>query len=221
MIQITKIKNGCNCYIIENDGEGVLIDTGLSKGKNKIVDACQEKNIKLIILTHGHMDHIQCANYISKALAAPILMHEKDLELISNNLCQDMKGRMIMGKILSFFSKLGAKYTTIERFEPQNIINSDTTIHECGIDIEIMELPGHTRGSIGIKIEEHFFVGDALMHMIRPGISLLYENWDDLFESAKKITNVACTTIHFGHGNEVKNPPFFQVLTLLLTANNY
>lgn len=205
MINVTKIKNGCNCYIVENGTNSILIDAGINAGADKIIRACKEKNVKLLLLTHGHMDHIQCAAKIIKELQIPVFMHEKDLGLIADNLSQPMNGRTLRGKVVAFFSKLSAKSGSIQTFEILEPITGDTTIQESGMNIEIMELPGHTKGSIGIKIENHFFVGDALMHMGKADISLLYENMDDLQKSARKIGDVKDTMIYFGHGEPITN----------------
>lgn len=205
MVSVIKIKNGCNCYIVENGKAGILIDTGLNNRADMIIKACKEKKVKVIIITHGHMDHIQCAAKVADELQIPIFMHEKDLELVDNNLIQPMYGRKIKGKILAFFSALSIRNNVINHFEVTNPIIGEKTIQEGGMKIKIIELPGHTKGSIGIRIENHFFVGDALMNMGSPDLSLLYENMHDLLESANKITNLGDVKIHFGHGNAVDN----------------
>ncbi len=205
MIKITKIPNGCNCYIAENDEVAILIDPGLNQKKEQIIKICKEKVIKLMVLTHGHVDHIQCAADVAKELQIPIMMHQNDLELIDYNLKQPLHGRKVMGKIVAFFSILSAKSSVIKPFKVTEIITCDRTVNEYGIPFEIIQLPGHTKGSVGIKIENHLFVGDALMNMFGADVSLLYENKDVLFESATKISSVGDVTIHFGHGNEVSN----------------
>jgi glyoxylase-like metal-dependent hydrolase (beta-lactamase superfamily II) len=205
MINVIKIKNGCNCYLVEDGKAGILIDVGMNNGANKIIQACKGIQIKRIILTHGHMDHIQCAPKMAEELHVPIMMHERDLGLITNNLSQPMYGRKVLGKLVAFFSTLGAKTSKIDDFKVSELIAGEKMIQEGEMNIEIVELPGHTKGSIGIKIENHFFVGDALMNMAGPDISLLYENMDDLLDSAMRITSVGDVIIHFGHGDEVSN----------------
>lgn len=161
--------------------------------------------MKLIFLTHGHIDHIQCAKRVAEELHIPIIMQEKDMELIANNLSQPMYGRRFLGKIVAFVSTLSAKNAKIDNFKVSEPVSNEKMIQECGMDIEIVTLPGHTKGSMGIKIENHFFVGDALMNMAGPDISLLYENMDDLLDSAKRIAGAGDVIIHFGHGDEVSN----------------
>lgn len=61
-------------------------------------------------------------------------------------------------------------------------------------------------GSIGLKVgEDSLVVGDALMHMFRPEKTLLYEEYEEMQESARKIGNMGKRKIYFGHGKMVWN----------------
>lgn len=63
-----------------------------------------------------------------------------------------------------------------------------------------------TKGSIGIDVDEKaLIVGDALMNMFHPTVSLLYNDEKVMLESAKNITELGERTIYFGHGKPVQN----------------
>lgn len=67
-------------------------------------------------------------------------------------------------------------------------------------------MPGHTQGSIGIKLrDQSLLAGDALMNFFTPGISLLYEDYEQMKKSAERISNMGRLMIYFGHGNAVEN----------------
>ena len=206
MHNIIQIKAGSNCYLISQEDSSILIDTGLKGNEKKILEACQGKNVKLIVLTHGHIDHIQNAAYLARQLQVPIAMHKKDVDLIRNNLCREMKSEGFLGNIVRFFSVMSAKYTVIQPFNPIVILKEGDKLLGYGIDGEVMELPGHTAGSIGIKLgDQYLFVGDALMNMFGPGVSLLYENRNEMLKSAKRISDMGRLIIYFGHGKAVEN----------------
>ncbi len=117
-----------------------------------------------------------------------------------------MNGRCFRGKILAYFSVKSIKFNLVESFEPSIFFKEGDSLSRFGIDGRIVELPGHTKGSIGIDIEERdFIVGDALMNMFKPEISLIYENKRQLEESAEKISRLGRRTIYFGHGKSVFN----------------
>ena len=86
---INRIKCGnANCYIIEGESGSILIDTAKLKYRDLIINKCYEKNVKLIVLTHAHIDHCENAYFISKKLGIPIAMCKRDEDLINNNLNQ-------------------------------------------------------------------------------------------------------------------------------------
>ena len=206
MYEITKIKAGANCYLITENNVSILVDTGVKGFENKIIKQCEGKDVKLIVLTHGHLDHMQNAVYLSKKLNVPIAMNEKDIPLLKDNLCREMKSRGIVGNIVRFFSVISAKSTQMIDFVPDIRLKEGDSLSKYGVEANVIELPGHTEGSIGIKFgEKDLCVGDALMHMTKAGPSLLFEDYDRMIESVEKIQNIGDLNIHFGHGNMVKN----------------
>ena len=71
-----------NCYLLMGKGGAVLADTGETGDREKVLEMCRNKNVRLLVLTHGHIDHIQNAAYLARELQIPIGMNEKDVELI-------------------------------------------------------------------------------------------------------------------------------------------
>ena len=78
-------------------------------------------------------------------------------------------------------------------------------LSEYGIAAKVVELPGHTKGSIGVEIEDNLFVGDALMNMFYPTVSMLYVDEQEILLSAKYISELGEKTIYFGHGKSKRN----------------
>lgn len=139
-------------------------------------------------------------------MQVPIAIHEKDIPLLKDNLCREMKAKGFFGNIVRFFSVLSAKSTQMESFTPDILLKEGDSLSEFGMDAEIIELPGHTAGSIGIKLgEDSMLVGDALMHMTKAGPSLLFEEYDQMLESMRKVQNMGDLKIYFGHGKMVQN----------------
>jgi len=207
MYIVTRIKCGnSNCFCLEQDGNAILIDTSRTEYSNKIFNECNDKNIRLIVLTHGHIDHIQNAAALSKALKAPIAMHRADYSLSINNMEEPMSADVILGKFMLALIQKDLKYGKAESFEPDVFLCDGDTLDSYGLRANIIELPGHTKGSIGIVAgDEHIFVGDALMNIIYPVKSLLYGNKADMLMSVDKISSFKNATVHFGHGKSLKN----------------
>lgn len=207
MSKIHRIKCGNgNCYIVENGVSGVLVDTGKKEYADKVIEACKSYGVKLIVLTHAHLDHAENAAYISGTLGIPIGMNEKDCGLIKNNKNQSLYATTLLGKIVLSVSLSSVLLKPMQEFMPSVLLHDGDSLSEYGIDARIIELPGHTDGSIGIDIDDkHLIVGDALMNMFYPTVSMLFHNQDEMLKSAGKISSIGDRTIYFGHGKPVNN----------------
>lgn len=206
MADIHRIVSGnVNCYIVADNGRAILIDTGRTKYREKILEKCKEFHVSLIVLTHGHMDHCQNAAYLAGALQIPIAMSEKDINLIPDNRKQPLSAKTLLGKMVLSVSLSSFEKDSLETFEPAIYLKNGDDLSDYGIEAEIEELPGHTKGSIGVKMEDSLFVGDALMNMFYPTISMLYTEEQEMLESARYISELGEKTIYFGHGKPKRN----------------
>lgn len=143
-----------NCYIYwdENTKEGVIIDPGAYEDfeKEEILNYIKSNgiDIKLILLTHGHIDHIMGNKWAVDTFAVPVLMHKDDLPLID----------MAMDQAAMFgvqFSKPPA---------PDKFIDESDIIKVSGNEFKIIHTPGHSPGSICFVDEKEkvIFGGDTV-----------------------------------------------------------
>lgn len=195
-----------NCYLIKQNGKSILIDTARTTSREKIWNICKSENIQLIVLTHGHIDHIQNTAYFAKAFNVPIAMNKEDSNLIENNLSQTLNTNSLLGKFILKLSVHSFKTNRIEFFIPTIYLKDGDSLEKYGFDIKVIGLEGHTKGSIGLDIQEKsLIVGDALMNMLYPCTSMIYEDRERMLESACKISKLGERIIYFGHGKPVKN----------------
>lgn len=207
MSEIHRIKCGNgNCYIVENGTNGILVDTGKKEFENKVLQQCKEYNVKLIVLTHAHFDHAENAAAISENLSIPIAMNEKDCCLTESNNSQALFANTFLGKIVLSASLKEFSTRIMPKFKPSILLNEGDSLSDYGINAEIIALPGHTDGSIGVDVDKKALItGDALMNMFYPTVSMLYHNKSDMLKSAEKISGMSGRVIYFGHGKPVNN----------------
>lgn len=76
-----------NCYLLAGEDGFILIDTGMPHQRKQIEQAltqkgCSSRNLRLIILTHGDIDHCGNAAYFRQAFQAEIAMHRDDCGMV-------------------------------------------------------------------------------------------------------------------------------------------
>jgi len=154
-----------NTYILEdfnriglyvfNNNEVAVIDTGLNEESGKaIIDACESKGwqIKMVINTHSHPDHIGGNHIIASTLNVPIFLYGKE-EILYNNL--EISGVIINGGYLhkyikhAFLKQPTESMTLKEEILPEGL--------------EFYELAGHNSDMIGIKTRDGVhFLADSI-----------------------------------------------------------
>lgn len=216
MIKIHRIKCGNgNCYVLEENGNAVLVDTGRIEYQKMIEEKIRLFPVKLIILTHAHFDHCQNAAHFSELFQAPIAMNRKDVDLIRNQMKEALSAKTILGKVVLKASIASFKKIEMD-FAPSVFLEDGDTLEKYGISAKVIALPGHTKGSIGIDCKEAgILVGDALMNMFYPTVSMLYGNRDMVIQSAEKIEKLGNVPIYFGHGKSVCNRKWVEKCVLL------
>ena len=202
MTTITQIKGGTdNCYVVADGGKAILIDTASKPHINKVIAECDKRQMKLIVLTHVHFDHAENAAELSKRYNIPVAIHKADEELFESFDKQPLKSYGLVGKIVLGLSLKALRETKVEKPENLIYVKDGDDLSSYGINAKIVELPGHTLGSISVDVEQkHLFVGDELDNWIRPGLGHLYYDFDAIKKSAQKIKGLGTRTIYYGHG---------------------
>ena len=123
-----------NCYLIREEGseKGIVIDPG--QGAPEIGEWLSEKGITdiLIILTHGHFDHTNAADELSKTYSAKILMHKGDGFLLDSS----------TDAMATTWGYTGAQPKI------DGSLEDGEDIEFGGMKLKVIHTPGHSPGSI-------------------------------------------------------------------------
>jgi len=139
-----------NCYILgdEETKEAVVIDPG--GDEDKILEALKyaELNLKYIIDTHGHFDHVDANQPLKEATGAKIAIHEADAQMLSQPSAEAM-----------FFTGNRARVSQADL-----LLKEDDLISFGPYRLKVLYTPGHTPGSISLVLEgfPYVYVGDLL-----------------------------------------------------------
>ena len=205
MTEVKRIKCGTgNCYLLVNGRNAVLVDTGKREHQERVRLECSDYDLKLIVLTHPHIDHAENAAALSKQFECPVAMNGKDTEVLYNFMAQPLKFDNVSGKALYRLSIKTLSNEKVPDFTNKIFIEEGDTLEEYGINAKILAFPGHTYGSIGLDVEERdLIVGDALMNFIKPTEALIWHDKEQMRKSVERIKSIGHRTIWFGHGNPV------------------
>ena len=206
MVEVKRIKGGTdNCYVVTDGKNAILIDTASKPHINSVIEECDKYEMKLIVLTHVHFDHAENAAELSKRYNIPVAIHKADEELFESFDKQPLKSYGLVGLVVLGLSLKVLRHTKVERPENLIYIKDGDDLSSYGINAKVLELPGHTLGSIGVDVEgTHLFVGDELDNWIRPGLGHLYYDFEAIKTSAEKIKALGSRTIYYGHGNPTR-----------------
>ena len=198
-------------YLVKTDTGYILIDTGhpskrISLEKELKNAGCTPGNLKLVILTHGDIDHSGNAAYLREKFGAKIVMHQDDLIMVEygamswNRKAKSDKISIIFKimPLISFF----VKPNKLDKFKPDLTVNEGYDLSTYGFDAEVLHIPGHSKGSIGILTTSgKLFCGDLLYNM---GMGLSFTPYtDDLADfntSVEKLKKLNIKTVYPGHG---------------------
>ncbi|NLT64310.1 MAG: MBL fold metallo-hydrolase [Clostridiales bacterium] len=195
-----------NCYLLSGDKGSILVDTCNYKDGPAIYSRIKDRNVRLILLTHGHFDHVSSAKYLAKRLNVPIAMSEADVHLIGNGQASKLHANTPLGRIMVFFSQGVLKKAEYSLFTPDVLLEDGQDLSEYGVNARVISLPGHTKGSVGVLTADgDFIVGDAMFNMLRPTGSRLFEDRIIMEESLQKIRSSGAKTIYVGHGKPIGN----------------
>ena len=210
MIEIKRIKGGTdNCYLVTDGGQAILVDTASGQNLDQVMAECDKYTLKLIVLTHVHFDHAENAAALSARYGVPVAIHRKDEALFDRFDKQPLKSSGLVGCVVLGMSLKVLRNTTVAR--PDNLIyvEEGDDLNAYGFNAKVIELPGHTLGSIGLDVEgRHLLVGDALDNWIRPGTGHLFYDKEATRKSAEKIRALGDRTIYYGHGKPTPNGLF-------------
>ena len=201
-----------NVYVLKDKGV-VMIDGGAPKkckaflkGLNAI--GIKPEEIQLIILTHGHWDHIGSVAEIKELTGAKVVLHKYEKQWLEKSLKTMPPGVTVWGKISTkLFSWTVVPFVHIKPTKVDIVLENEVfPLKDYGISGRIVHTPGHSSGSVSVILSSGVaFVGDMAMNKfplrLRPGMPIYAENWPMLLNSWQEILKQGVKTIYPAHGS--------------------
>lgn len=190
-----------------------LIDAGMVGKGNYKINAIKNLGIKLedikrIIMTHTHMDHIGCLAEIQEQIPwAELWMHREEAEALEQGDERAVYGMDMFRSMceMQYGLKPGAF-----KFQVDHKLQGGENLEIGGMSWETIHIPGHSRGSIGLydRISKTLIPGDVVYADYAIGRFDLYgANGAELRDSLMRLAELEVDILLPGHNRIVKDLP--------------
>ena len=163
-----------NTYILSNDTEAAVIDPGYEP--DIILDALEGRELKAILLTHGHFDHVGAVKELVAETGCKVYIHAADLSL-------------------------PPMITAGQLYYTHTYAEGDTVCPIEGAALHVLHTPGHTPGSVCLLLGDQMFSGDTLFEGSCGRMDLPGGDQLQMHQSLNRLVSLqADYHVHPGHG---------------------
>lgn len=204
-----------NAYLAEGDNGLVLVDTGLPGSEKRILKSIaslgrKPDDVKLVLLTHRHLDHIGSSAALKKETSAILASHPFEKPYVAGTLViMTPRAWSLYGRVARRVLAIASSTMKLLRLVKYHAVYVDEAADEeslldnVGLDGSVVWTPGHTKGSVSLFLNESriAIVGDLLTskrgRLVEP---LFMENPTQTKASVQRILDLHPVMLCPGHG---------------------
>ncbi len=183
-------------YAIEDADGLTLVDAGLAAKKvlkQLRADGCQPSDVKRILITHAHPDHVGGLSALQAATGARVIAHPLERPVIEGKV-----------SITRRASNIRLPNTKMKATPVQREVQGGETVPEVLGGLQVIFTPGHAPGHICFWQPDRrlLFCGDVLMRLprLRLPFAAFTVDMEENKRSVKKIAELDVSVVCFGHG---------------------
>lgn len=198
-IQLGELGN--NCYLITDEATGSSALVDCTDASQKMLDFIGDADLKYILLTHGHFDHIGGVAEIKQKYGAKVAISEED------------SGMLTSGKAsLAAFCGINQQNSSADV-----IVGEGSEIILGKTKISVILTPGHTKGGVCYIADDCIFTGDTLFFCSCGRTDFPGGSAKEIMQSLKRLSKLdSSLNVYPGHerfstiGFEKQNNPYMR-----------
>lgn len=204
-LKIHSLRLGLGCaYLLEAPQGLLLVDSGSSRQERKVLQAMQRlgrSDLRLIFITHAHLDHYGSAAALQRLTGAPVAIHRLDARAMAR--AQTCVGQArSYGRLVRQILPLAEALLRPAPLEADLLLEDGDDLGIDGLPARVIHVPGHTPGSACLMVQDHLaFAGDLVLTSIRPHVQQLYaQDWSLIPSSLERLKALQPEWVYPGHG---------------------
>ena len=203
-----EVARGCNAFLIAASDGLTLVDAGTGGSYGKITAQIEEcgfdpTNLKAILLTHAHSDHIGAVHDLVSLSGAEVWAYESEAPYLNGT--KKMPSNNLMIRLLGLIGKLFPQPASIR---VDRTLADGEMIEQFG-GLQVIHTPGHTPGCMCLYLPDKrvLFTGDIMAQkkdadgnvFLKPPIPVFTTDMPQAKESLRKLAGLDVEVICSGH----------------------
>jgi len=194
------LQGGSNMGLVVQDGNGLLVDTGLDKDAArralKVIDALGV-TLEGVFLTHAHADHFGGAHVLQRRLEVALYAPALEAAMMENPVIEPLylfSGATPIGELRHKFT-LAKPCRVDHRVDPGPL--------EIGpFQVEVVALPGHAPNQVGVGVGDVLFCADAVFpaETLAKHKVIFCADMDGMLETLERLPGLPYACFAPGHG---------------------
>jgi glyoxylase-like metal-dependent hydrolase (beta-lactamase superfamily II) len=195
-----------NCYLLRGEGGVALIDPGPPGGSATVIagaekDGIRPEDVRLILVSHGHLDHYGAAAGMKAWCGAPVAAHREAPAFSQARGNALPPAQTLRGSIFRWSYLMFASLAEVTPLEADILLSDGEDLPGYGIQARVLHVPGHSPGSLAVITPGgDAFVGDLFVNYSVPSQPIYVADRGAWQQSYERILALGPRMVYVGHG---------------------
>lgn len=196
-----------NCYLLQGESGTILIDPGPPGAAPAVIAqaaACgiRPEEVRLILVTHGHLDHYGAAREVKAWCGAPVAAYHSEPAFSRDRRNALPPAQTLRGSATRWLYFWLSPLFPFVPLSADLLLDDDVDLSPYGVDARSILVPGHSPGSLAvITAQGDAFVGDLLVNFSVPSQPIYLSDLGAWRRSCERLRELKPRRVYVGHGD--------------------